>query len=159
MTVRKPRAYISGVLSPLSEENRVIQRQFYEAIGRCCELAGLEPYIPHQHSDPIKDAHLTFTQVNRRDKQRVTESQLVICYVGRPSCGAGGEAQLSESLKIPLILLHEDNLPQERAISRYTLGSENVIRTITGASLDQLVHKLSEELAYLVRTFVRTPSP
>jgi len=50
------RAYISGALLNAADLDR--SRAVYEAFAAACREAGWETYLPHDHADPIRDAHL-----------------------------------------------------------------------------------------------------
>lgn len=153
------RVFIAGEFAAVPEEAREPLHSFYERLADLCRHSGLGVYAPHFTSDPAKHPALTATQRHLLTEQRITSCQLLIAYLGRPSCTVGGAVQLARRTRIPVITLHENNLPPERAVSDYTLGSPTVVKSIIEASLEKLLSSLREELPELLRLHVWGPSP
>lgn len=131
------KAYVSGALTGIPNPEEI--KAFYEAIGDLCRQQGLEAYIPHQAgTDPIKNPAVTPSQVYKVDKAHVTESDLVVAYVGLPSLGVGAELGWAEAYNIPVILLAE----RGKKISRMILGMPNIVARVEfndyNDGLDQL---------------------
>ncbi len=101
--MKKRKAYISGALTGVGKPERL--KGFYEEIGRVCEGAGITPYIPHQHTDPIANPDLSPGEVYERDRAEVRGSDLVIAYVGVPSLGVGTELEMAREAGVPIIPL------------------------------------------------------
>ena len=157
VTVAK-RVFIAGEFVAVPEEARETLHSFYERLADLCRQSGLGVYAPHFTSDPAKHPALSATQTHLLTEQRLTSSQLLIAYLGRPSCTVGGAVQLARHASIPVITLHESNLPLERIVSDYTLGSPNVIKRITGDTLKTILLSLCEDLPELLRLHVWKPS-
>ena len=122
--------YVSGALTAMHEEQRVMVRDFYESIGRHCSRYGLNAYIPHLFGDPSLNANLSPEEIYRMDREGVTHACLVIAYVSIPSLGVGAEIEMAHQAGIPVVLLYEEELPPERRISRLTRGTPNVVYEI-----------------------------
>ena len=118
------KVYVSGALTHAPNPGEV--KGFYEAIGRLCREKGLEPYVPHLNTDPVKHPQVTPREVYKTDKHHVSTSDLIISYVGLPSIGVGIEIGWAETLDIPVILLFEEN---ER-VSRLARGIPNLAAEI-----------------------------
>ncbi len=122
--------YISGALTDMSEEKRQALRKFYEALGEICREFGFEPYIPHIFGDPKKLPNLTPKQIDRIDRLAVTQSYLVVAYIGVPSIGVGIELELAHHANKPVVLLYERKKLIQRRITRLALGSPAAIEHI-----------------------------
>lgn len=127
---RKRMAYISGALTDMSEEQRQGLRAFYESLGEICAEYGFEPYIPHIYGDPKRTAHLSPKEIDRIDRQAVTQSFFTVAYVGVPSTGVGIEIEAAYHAARPVILLYEKRKLKERLISRLVRGNPAVVEQI-----------------------------
>ncbi len=123
-TRRIDKVYISGALTGITNSEEI--KAFYEAIGSLCEELGFQSYVPHLHTDPINNPHVTPQQVFETDKHQVTSSDLVIAYLGCPSFGVGMELAFAEIRGIPVILLYE----QDKKVSRFPRGIPTKIAEI-----------------------------
>jgi len=110
------RAYISGAL--LNAVNLDESRALYESFADACREAGWDAYVPHQHADPVRDAHLTNTDVANRDLDQVRSADTLIAYVGEPSLGVGAEVAIALGAGKRVLLLAE----RTRRVSRFLLG-------------------------------------
>jgi len=119
-------AYVSGGLTKMSETKRKRLRRFYESIGRVCEAEGLVPYIPHKYGDPKLLAHLTPAQIDRIDRLAVTQSYLLIAYVGDATTGGGIEVEMANHAYKPVILAYERKALEAREISRLVRGNPSI---------------------------------
>ena len=136
MEKSKKMVYISGALTDMPEEERAKLRTFYEELGQICREFGFEPYLPHIYGDPQRVAHLTPAQIDRMDRLAVTQSYLVVAYVGVPSIGVGIEIELAYHANKPIVLLYEKVKLDERRISRLVRGSPAVKNTIAFADFE-----------------------
>lgn len=77
--------YVSGALTNAKLKGGVDPRELYKLIGDLCRRKGLNPYVPHLHTDPVlhKDIHPTY--VYEMDHQKVLDACLLIAYVGQAS--------------------------------------------------------------------------
>jgi nucleoside 2-deoxyribosyltransferase len=104
MTARSNQyVYISGPLQ--AADDLTAARRLYNLIADVCREAGWEVYLPHQHTDPIDQAHATPASVFERDYEKVRQASLVIAHVGLPSSGVGAELGIALEHKIPVITL------------------------------------------------------
>src|SRR5512134_3731560 len=109
-------AYISGAL--LNAQQLDQSRVLYERFAEACRRAGWEAYVPHQHADPVRDAHLTNVDVATRDVHQVTSADALVAYVGEPSLGVGAEVAMALAAGKRVLILAE----QDRRVSRFLLG-------------------------------------
>lgn len=139
MDVNK-RVYISGPLTGLTADDTLKER--YEAIGDVCRKLGFDPYIPHQHTDPLRHPDVTPGEVYERDREQIAQSHLVIAYVGIPSLGVGSEIEIAHSHAVPVILLYEDG----KYISRMVRGNPAVVAQIRFGNWDEVAGQLQQVL-------------
>lgn len=135
--------YISGPLTGVS--NITSLKNFYEQIGNICFQLGMQPYIPHKHSDPILHRDLLPETIYRMDREHVSSADWVVAYVGTPAVGVGQEIEIAREYNIPVILLYET----ERAISRMVRGNPAVRAEVTGEDLEGILLKLEATLLHL----------
>ena len=109
-------AYISGAL--LNAADLAESRARYERFAEACRSGGWDAYVPHQHADPERDAHLSNIDVARRDLDAVAAADVLIAYVGEPSLGVGAEVAIALAANKPVLLLAEEG----RKVSRFLLG-------------------------------------
>jgi nucleoside 2-deoxyribosyltransferase len=135
-----PKVYVSGALT--SVEDLSAAKAFYEAIGALCEEMGLQAYVPHLHTDPVRHPGITPREVFEVDKHHVVESNLVIAYIGIPSLGVGMELAYAETHNIPIILLYE----RGRVISRIARGVPTIAAEIPFEDYEDALNRLREAL-------------
>lgn len=109
-------AYISGALLNAAAIDR--SRALYERFADACRAAGWEAYVPHQHADPVRDAHLSNMEVAERDVDQVTAAEVIVAYVGEPSLGVGAEVAIALRGGKRVLLVAE----ADRRVSRFLLG-------------------------------------
>jgi len=95
-----------------------VSRRRYEQFADSCRAAGWEPYVPHQHADPVRDAGLDNRTVAERDLAQVHGADVLVTYVGEPSLGVGAEVAIALAAGKRVLLLAESN----RKVSRFLLG-------------------------------------
>jgi nucleoside 2-deoxyribosyltransferase len=93
-------------------------RALYERLADACRAAGWDAYVPHQHADPVKDAHLSNIDVAERDIENVTAADVLVAYVGEPSLGVGAEVAIALRAGKRVLLVAE----ADRRVSRFLLG-------------------------------------
>jgi nucleoside 2-deoxyribosyltransferase len=137
-------AYISGAL--LNAADLVESRARYERFADACRSSGWQAYVPHQHADPERDAHLSNTDVARRDRDAVMGADVLIAYVGEPSLGVGAEVALALAAKKPVLLLAEEG----RRVSRFLLGLVEIdagtVRMCRYRTIDDACEWIASEL-------------
>lgn len=109
-------AYISGAL--INAANLDQSRALYEAFAEACREAGWGAYVPHQHADPVRDPHMSNTEVAERDLDQVAAADVLIAYLGEPSLGVGAEVAIALRAGKRVLGLAES----ERRVSRFLLG-------------------------------------
>ena len=117
-------AYISGALTNVKELSDM--QKFYEAIGEVCAKNGYSPYIPHKHIDPVLAADVSPGEVWRTDYNAVSQSAVVVAFVGEPSLGVGAELEIARENKVPIILMARES----DRVSRMARGNPAVTREI-----------------------------
>lgn len=130
------KVYISGALTGVSNIEQV--KKFYEKIAEICHDLGLEVYVPHLHSDPLKHPNITPSQVYEMDRKRVAESNLMVAYLGVPSLGTGSELEICQCEHVPVIVLYEKG----RAVSRMARGNPAIIKEIIFEDYDDAFGQL-----------------
>jgi len=110
------RVYISGAL--LNSGDLASARELYEAFAAASREAGCEPYLPHQHADPVRDAGLSNLDVARRDLREIDRADCLVAYVGEPSLGVGAEVAIALAAGKRVFAL----APSDRRVSRFMLG-------------------------------------
>ena len=126
--MEKRQVYISG---PLTNSSK---KEFYELLGEEFEKCGFSAYIPHQHTDPVKNSKITPEKVYQTDYRKIIESSLLVAYVGEPSLGVGQEIQIAAFHQIPILLVFEKGA----RVSRMTLGTPGVKQTFQFDTLENL---------------------
>lgn len=134
------KVYVSGALTDV--KNPLETKALYEKIGSVCEEIGLQPYVPHLHTDPVNNPDITPREVFDKDKHQVSISDLVIAYLGSLSFGVGMELAYAESNKIPIILLYETG----KLISRFPRGIPTVIAEIQFNDREDALNQLKTVL-------------
>ncbi|MFA4936848.1 MAG: hypothetical protein WC575_00945 [Patescibacteria group bacterium] len=119
--------YISGTLTDLTEEERIKLRQFYEDLGSICSKFGFTPYIPHFHSDPLHT--LTQRNFDRIERLAVTQSYLVIAYVGIDSTKVGIIIEMAYHANKPTVLIYKRK-QRDGLISQSVCGNPGVVHQI-----------------------------
>lgn len=134
------KVYISGALTGI--ENSAEIKAFYETIGLLCDEMGFQAYVPHLKTDPINNPDVTPRQVFEIDKHQVSNSDLVIAYLGCPSFGVGMELAYAETKAIPLILLYE----RGKNISRFPRGIPTLVSEVQFSDYEDALAQLRSVL-------------
>lgn len=134
------RVYLSGALTGLEDPQAL--KSFYEALGAVCAQAGIQAYIPHLATDPLKFPHFSARDVYDLDRSQVLASDLLIAYIGVPSLGVGMELEIAHQAGIPVLLLAESGVP----LSRMARGCPAVIAEILYSDQEEALQKLKDWL-------------
>lgn len=138
-------AYISGALLNAAQLDQ--SRILYERFAEACRAAGWEAYVPHQHADPVRDAHLSNTEVAERDVDHVTASDVLVAYVGEPSLGVGAEVAIALRAGKRVLVVAE----ADRRVSRFLLGLVELhpsqAQVLRYRSVDEATEWISAQLA------------
>ena len=132
--------YVSGPLTGISNPRAL--KTFYESIGRVCLHVGFNPYIPHQHSDPLQHPNMTPQAVYELDRQNVSQSDVVIAYVGIPAIGVGQEVEIAHTSGVPVILVYEAG----RSITRMVRGNPSIFAEVSGTGPQAILSGLATTL-------------
>lgn len=138
------KAYISGALTGVSNIEQM--KWFYEQIAEICRDFGLEVYVPHFYSDPLKHPNITPSQVYEMDRKRVAESNLMVAYLGMPSLGTGSELEICQCEHVPVIVLFE----RGRTVSRMARGNPAIIEEIIFENYQDAYKQLREAVGLFV---------
>lgn len=133
VTIRRdvsPKVYISGALT-VPDDLRSKLKVFYEEIGEVCIACGCDPYLPHQHTDPVEHADVAPPVVYEIDEGRVASSDLVIAYAGQQSSGVGMEIEIARRCRVPVLLVYEESKLADGMVSRIVLGNPAVCGRVT----------------------------
>ena len=109
-------------------------KEIYELLGAEFERCGFTAYIPHQHTDPKKNAGIKPDKIYQTDYRKIIESSLLVAYVGEPSLGVGQEIQIASFNQVPILLVFE----KEAKVSRMTLGTPGVKQTFKFETFENL---------------------
>jgi hypothetical protein len=138
--------YIAGPLTDMPDDTRPIMRTFYESLGKVCQEFGLDPYLPHLHADPKLHPNLTPQRVDQIDRMAVTQSYLVIAYVGVPSIGVGIEVEMANHANKPVVILAEQTKMIGRRITRMVRGNPAVMAEISFRDFEDAKFQLHQFL-------------
>ncbi len=139
-TIPTRKVYISGALTGI--ENSAEIKAFYEAISSLCQEMLFQAYVPHLATDPTTNPDVSPQQVFEIDKLQVSNSDIVIAYLGIPSLGVGMELAYAEINNISLILLYE----RSKTVSRFPRGIPTVISEIQFSSKEDALAQLRSVL-------------
>lgn len=135
-------AYVSCPLSNIPPDELVALRTYYEQIGQVLEDAGYIAYLPHVFGDPLLIPDLSAQQIDTIDRIAVSQSSLMVVYMGRQSHGAGQEIEMARTQHMPIIMMARTG----DYISRLPRGSsmlfDEIITDTWEESLDQLAATL-----------------
>lgn len=140
---QKLSVYVSGSLTHL--KNLAI-KQLYEDIGKLAASLNMTSYVPHLHTDPVKFPDATPEEIYNINKNQVASSDLMICYTGEPSLGAGQEIEIANNSKTLVILLSEEG----QTVARMAKGSPNIIDHILFKDHQDALNQLKTRLLKLI---------
>ncbi|GIK37986.1 MAG: hypothetical protein BroJett011_18190 [Chloroflexota bacterium] len=146
------KVYISGPLTNLP--NGDMLKAFYEQIGVVCSRLNMQPYIPHQHSDPILHPEISPQAIYDLDRTNVVSAELVIAYVGVPALGVGQEIEIAKQHNIPVILVYELGC----SVTRMVRGNPIVAAEVVGRDFNHIVAQLEQILPNLTKASVEVES-
>jgi len=117
--VPQPYAYISEPLTG-RQDIEAIKAYCYKMAG-VCQVTGLYPYLPFEHSDPVKHANVSAQEIFEADKAMTQGAAAVIFYLpGDPagSFGVGGEMVIAAAANRPIAMM----IRQKTTLSPFELG-------------------------------------
>ncbi|WP_131539896.1 nucleoside 2-deoxyribosyltransferase [Pedobacter nototheniae] len=143
------RVYISGALMAAKNLDRV--KKLYNDIAMICDENGLQSYLPHNNTDPIKNSEISDIDVYQKDFEELIKSSLVISYIGEPSLGVGAELSICIANQIPIIAITESKRKVSRFLKGMLQATDNAF-SIEFDNKDDLVSKLNLCLRSLSQT-------
>lgn len=108
-------AYISGPLQAAIDLPEA--RDLYELLAEIVYECGVEPYVPHMHTDPERAAHVSAVDVFRRDVAALLDCDVLIAHIGAPSTGVGAELAIAKQAGITIIGIARSDEPTSRFAS------------------------------------------
>ncbi|MCL4360543.1 nucleoside 2-deoxyribosyltransferase [Patescibacteria group bacterium] len=111
------RIFFAGPLTDLRNPDDT--KAFYVKLANVARTAGFSYFWAFLNgTDPIKNPNVTPADVYKRDIQELTDSDIMVAYVGEPSTGTGIEIEYAYRHNIPVCLLYENS----KKISRMLRG-------------------------------------
>ncbi len=152
-------AYIAGPLTDVGPDRRAKLRVFYESLGAVCAEFGIEPYLPHKHSDPGLHPHLTPQRVDQLDRLAVSQSSVVVAYVGEPSLGVGIEIEMANHASKPVVIMAEQTKLASRRVTRMVRGNPAVVAEIAFRDYEDAKFQLHQFLEVFVESMADQELP
>lgn len=90
----------------------------YNFIATVCLKNGYAPYLPHLHTDPVKNQEATDMEVFSKDYAEMVSSSVVLSYIGEPSLGVGAELSICVNRNIPVVSFFQ----RQSSVSRFLKG-------------------------------------
>ena len=90
----------------------------YNFVATVCLKNGYSPYLPHLHTDPVKNRESSDIEVFSKDYAEMISSSVVLSYIGEPSLGVGAELSICVNQNIPVISFFE----RQSSVSRFLKG-------------------------------------
>ena len=140
--------YVCSALTELPLHLRDQVKKFLSAIGDGCEVVlGARAFVPHEHYDPVKFAHVKDIDVfDAENAQIINRTSVVVVVYLEPSWGGGAEIALAGEHNIPVLFL----CPEGKKISRYIIGltkrKEVFAGIISFVSYTEAISKLQDWL-------------
>lgn len=147
MKKEKP-AYICGPLTGLPTKQQMAIKDFYERIADLVErISGTRAFVPHEHYDPVKHGDYVPEEVDKAERQQISErTSLLLVVAVAPSWGGGIEVEMANQNGIPVIILcKKDDLGKGR-ISRLLRGNPAVVTIISYDTENEALEKLERGL-------------
>lgn len=138
MEHKKLQVYVSGALSNLPTDHRDKKKKFYEDIKKVFGKFGHSAYVPHLHTDPIKNHGFTPEEVDEIDRREVKKADLMVVDAEFASTGSGIELEICRTKGGWALLL----FPENKTPSRLLRGNEAVICEIRYTSESNALNKI-----------------
>lgn len=154
----RPYAYISEPLTGRPDIEAI--KTYCYQIAAICRASGIYPYLPFQHTDPVRDADVSPQTVFAVDKQLTVGADVDIFYLpgpGQGSFGVGSELVFAANAKKPMVVLMRegtvlDNF--ERGFLDVEMGAANRGPVIEVSNEDE--GRAFEELAAFLSALHRS---
>jgi len=138
-------AYVSCPLTGIPEDDLAKLRKYYHQIGEVLEDAGYIAYLPHVFGDPLLIPDLTPQQIDTIDRTAVSQSSLMVVYMGLSSHGAGQEIEMARTQHMPIIMMSNAS----DRVSRLPRGSSMLVAEIVSDTWEESLEKLAKAVADL----------
>jgi len=149
MTERqKVPGYMSGSLTGLKPEERGKLLKFYEGIAEVAERHGIALYLPHQHSDAVKNPDLLPPEIDKMDRTQVARASVMIAEISQPSHGVGIELEMARAYGVNILLLGSKDSVEKirRGYDRKILGNPTIRAIVSYESQDDALAQLERVL-------------
>lgn len=142
--------FFAGPLTNLPDPEKT--KVFYKNLSTLAEKFGHQPFWAFlSGTDPVKNPDVSAAEVYRRDTERLSQSDLMIAYVGEASTGTGDEIEYANARNIPVVIMYEKGDKMTRMI----LGNPAVKKVIVFETEDQALKELEEYF----KSIPQKPSP
>lgn len=140
-------AYLSTALTGVSGDARAGIDATVAVVREVCATPSvdLDVYFPGDHTDPLRDAHVSPEEVFRIDRDRVKSADVLLAFGHVPSVGVGQELNMALASALPVVFLVPDGV----RVSRMALGAPYRSTQVPYATDDELRTRLHDTLAAL----------
>jgi DNA-binding XRE family transcriptional regulator len=147
MTAAQLTAYVSTALTGVAVEMRRAIDAAVEVVKEVCgePAIGIEVYFPGDHTDPVRDAHVSPEDVFRIDRDRVKGADVLITLAHLPSIGIGQELNMALESLVPVVFL----IPEGTRMSRMARGAPSVKAEVVYRDAESMRAGLREALLAL----------
>ncbi len=140
------RIFFAGPLNDL--KNPEITKSFYRRLAEVARANGFEYFWAFLHgTDPVLNPNIPPREVYGRDIRHLSQSDVVVAYVGEPSTGTGIEIEYANAHNIPVYILYEKG----NQISRMLRGCPAVKKEIVFTSEKDALTQFDTLLQQLYR--------
>jgi nucleoside 2-deoxyribosyltransferase len=123
------RIFFAGTLTNL--KNPVTTKAFYHRLAEVARANGFDYFWAFLNgTDPILNPDVSPKQVYQIDTKQLSDSDIMVAYMGEPSTGTGIEIEYAKTHNIPVYILYEKG----RQISRMLQGCPAVKKEIVFTS-------------------------
>jgi nucleoside 2-deoxyribosyltransferase len=123
------RIFFAGPLNDLKDPETT--KAFYHRLADVAKANGFDYFWAFLNgTDPILNPDVPPQEVYRRDTQQLSQSDVMVAYIGEPSIGTGVEIEYANQHHVPVILLYEKG----NWTSRMARGCPAVIKEIIFSS-------------------------
>jgi len=129
--------YISGALK--GSNDLEVARAKYELVAECLRSSGLNPYVPHQFTDPELNGDVAPSAIFATDIRKIEQAESAVIFLDESSLGVGIEISLFVDRAIPILALCREGADPSRfavgyleangiALTRYSTDLCDVVR-------------------------------
>jgi hypothetical protein len=140
------RAYLATALTGLASSERKHVSDVSDLAAATCAEFGISLYEPRKATDPVHHPEVPDQEVFRLDRQRVTQSDLLIYLADYPSTGAGQELVFAYEALIPIIIMAST----KTQVSRMVTGIPGSTFQVRYESIEELRGQLFNQIKSLL---------